>query len=611
MSLAGKTLFITGASRGIGLAIALRAARDGANIAIAAKTAEPHTHLPGTIYTAAEEIEQAGGKALPLVCDIRFEDQVPAAVEATVAKFGGIDICVNNASAISLTGTEATEMKRFDLMHQINARGTFLIVQDLHPASLKRAANPHVLMLSPPLDMSPNWFAAHTAYTMAKFGMSLCVLGMAEEFKGRIAFNALWPRTAIATAAIHNCAGRRGGACAIAASRRSWPTRPTHVFNRPKSFSGNFLIDDSFLAGEWRQRLRPVPGRSLQGPAAGLLCARRRAAAGGREPESQDPNWASWPDCPVAAPAGGVQGATEGAGTGTGGPKPCSFRVRRTSILRSDCTLRKSRLATQTWIFSSTCGPLSVSTHTCGAGCFSTSAVARHGLAGWPLRGGDIGLAVDVDLEIGTPERLARDVDDGAGEDDGIGHRDEQPVIGDQFGVEQADLLHRAGDGADGDPVGHPERPQQQQHHAGRDIGQGALQRQADGQARRAQKRDQRGGLHPELAQHRHQGDRDHAIAGEIDHQRLEGLVDMMRCAGTASRSQRASQRDSDPARDQDQRPRSGYSRRHGSAFRSGRARASTSAGKAATEGRWRAREGLPSLAFEPIFGVAAFGDNA
>src|SRR5665213_194747 len=202
-SLSGKTLFITGASRGIGLAIALRAARDGANIAIAAKTAEPHKHLPGTIYSAARDIEQAGGKALPLIVDVRDEASVQEAVEKTAATFGGIDICVNNASAIQLTGTLATEMKRYDLMQQVNARGTFLVSRTCIP-DLRRSANPHVLMLSPPLDIKARWFAPHTAYTMAKFGMSLAVLGMAEEFKGEIAFNALWPRTAIATAAVRN-----------------------------------------------------------------------------------------------------------------------------------------------------------------------------------------------------------------------------------------------------------------------------------------------------------------------------------------------------------------------------------------------------------------------
>lgn len=246
MSLAGKTLFITGASRGIGLAIALRCARDGANIAIAAKTVTEDPRLPGTIASAAARIEQAGGKALPIACDIRFEDQVLAAVQACVEKFGGIDICVNNASAISLTGTEDTAMKRFDLMHQVNARGTFLVSKACI-SHLKQAANPHVLMLSPPLDMKAKWFAAHTAYTMAKYGMSLCVLGMAEEFRGRIAFNALWPRTTIATAAIRNVlAGEEG----LAHCRKpeivadaAW-----HIFNKPKSFSGHFLIDDNFLA---------------------------------------------------------------------------------------------------------------------------------------------------------------------------------------------------------------------------------------------------------------------------------------------------------------------------------------------------------------------------
>jgi citronellol/citronellal dehydrogenase len=250
MSLSGKTLFVTGASRGIGLAIALRAARDGANVAIAAKTAEPHPKLPGTIYTAAKEIEDAGGKALPLIVDVRDEESVQAAVEQTVQRFGGIDICVNNASAIQLTGTLQTDMKRYDLMHSINTRGTYVTSKTCIP-HLKNAANPHVLMLSPPLDMSPRWFAPHVAYTMAKFGMSMCVLGMAEEFKGDgIAFNALWPRTGIATAAIRNAlAGDEGmrrcrtveimGDAAYA------------IFNKPsREFTGNFVIDDTFLYGE-------------------------------------------------------------------------------------------------------------------------------------------------------------------------------------------------------------------------------------------------------------------------------------------------------------------------------------------------------------------------
>jgi citronellol/citronellal dehydrogenase len=250
MSLSGKTLFVTGASRGIGLAIALRAARDGANVAIAAKTAEPHKHLPGTIYTAAKEIEDAGGRALPLIVDVRDEANVFEAVEKTVAAFGGVDICVNNASAIQLTGTEATDMKRYDLMHQINARGTFLTSKACVP-HLKRAANPHVLMLSPPLDMSPRWFGAHVAYTMAKFGMSMCVLGMAEEFKpDGIAFNALWPRTGIATAAIRFAlAGDEG--MRQCRTVEIMADAAHAIFEKPsRDFTGNFLIDDSFLYAE-------------------------------------------------------------------------------------------------------------------------------------------------------------------------------------------------------------------------------------------------------------------------------------------------------------------------------------------------------------------------
>lgn len=248
MSLRGKTLFISGASRGIGLAIALRAARDGANVAVAAKTAEPHPKLPGTIYTAAEEIEKAGGKALPIVCDIRFEEQVQAAVDQTAAKFGGIDICVNNASAISLTGTLQTDMKRYDLMNGINARGTYLVSRTCIPY-LKKAANPHVLNLSPPLDMNPKWFAGHTAYSMAKYGMSMCVLGMAAEFKDEgIAFNALWPRTGVATAAIRNAlAGDEG--MKHCRTPEILADAAYLVFNKTaKAFTGNFLIDDTFLA---------------------------------------------------------------------------------------------------------------------------------------------------------------------------------------------------------------------------------------------------------------------------------------------------------------------------------------------------------------------------
>jgi len=250
MSLSGKTLFVTGASRGIGLAIALRAARDGANVAIAAKTAEPHPKLPGTIYTAAEEIERAGGKALPLIVDVRDEDSVLAAVEQTVARFGGIDICVNNASAISLTGTLATDMKRYDLMNQINARGTYLTSKACIP-HLKAAANPHVLMLSPPLDMDAKWFAGHTAYSMAKFGMSMCVLGMSAEFKADgIAFNALWPRTGIATAAIKFALAGDEGMRRCRTVEIMADAAHAIFEKKAREFSGNFLIDDTFLYGE-------------------------------------------------------------------------------------------------------------------------------------------------------------------------------------------------------------------------------------------------------------------------------------------------------------------------------------------------------------------------
>ncbi|XP_070505874.1 hydroxysteroid dehydrogenase-like protein 2, partial [Chironomus tepperi] len=206
--LKGKTLFITGASRGIGKAIALKAAADGANIVIAAKTAEPHPKLPGTIYTAAKEIEAAGGKALPCIVDVRDEQQVRQAVQKAVDVFGGIDIVVNNASAISLTPTDKTEMKRFDLMHQINVRGTFLVSKECLPY-LKKSENPHILNLSPPLYMRPQWFSSHVAYTMSKYGMSMCVLGMAEEFKSfNIAVNALWPKMIISTAATDMLQGK-------------------------------------------------------------------------------------------------------------------------------------------------------------------------------------------------------------------------------------------------------------------------------------------------------------------------------------------------------------------------------------------------------------------
>jgi len=246
-TLQGKTLFITGASRGIGLAIALRAARDGANIAIAAKTTEPHPKLQGTIYSAAEEIEKAGGKALPLVVDVREETQVREAIEKTAAHFGTLDIVVNNASAISLTDSQATDMKRYDLMHQINARGTFMVSKFAVPF-LAKAENPHILMLSPPLDMKEKWFAASTAYTMAKFGMSMVVLGLAGELRRKgIAVNALWPRTTIATAAVKNLLG--GDALMQASRKPDILADAAHmIFCKPaKSFTGNFIIDDTFL----------------------------------------------------------------------------------------------------------------------------------------------------------------------------------------------------------------------------------------------------------------------------------------------------------------------------------------------------------------------------
>ena len=210
-------MFISGASRGIGLAIAKRAAQDGANVALIAKTAEPHPKLEGTVYTAAQEIEDAGGQALPIVGDIRDDAQVAAAVEQAVERFGGIDICVNNASAINLSGTESMDMKRYDLMQDINTRGTYSVSKACIP-HLKQSDNPHVLTLSPPISLEPRWLGPHIAYTIAKYGMSLCTLGMAEEFRGDgIAFNALWPKTLIATAAVQNLLG---GDAAMAKSRR-------------------------------------------------------------------------------------------------------------------------------------------------------------------------------------------------------------------------------------------------------------------------------------------------------------------------------------------------------------------------------------------------------
>jgi citronellol/citronellal dehydrogenase len=246
-ALKGKTLFITGASRGIGKAIGLRAARDGANVVIAAKTDQPHPKLPGTIHTAAKEIEDAGGKALACVVDVRSEDQIHAAVEAAVKQFGGIDVLVNNASAIQLTGTVETAMKRYDLMHQVNTRGTYACSQACVP-HLAKAANPHVLNLSPPLSMQEKWFAPHVAYTMAKFGMSMCVLGMAGEFRGAgIAFNALWPRTVIATAAVQNLLG---GDPVISGSRTPeiMADAAYAILTSPsRECTGNFFIDEDLL----------------------------------------------------------------------------------------------------------------------------------------------------------------------------------------------------------------------------------------------------------------------------------------------------------------------------------------------------------------------------
>jgi citronellol/citronellal dehydrogenase len=265
-TLKGKTLFITGASRGIGLAIGLRAARDGANVVIAAKTEEPHPKLPGTIHTAADEVQKAGGRALACVVDVRSEDQVLSAVDKAVKTFGGIDVLVNNASAISLTGTLATPMKRYDLMHQINTRGTFACSQACLP-HLMKAENPHILNLSPPLDMKEKWFAPHVAYTMAKYGMSLCVLGMAGEFRSAgVAVNALWPRTVIATAAVQNLLG--GDATMRGSRKPEIMADAAHaILTRPsRECTGNFFIDDEVLASAGVTDLsgyQMIPGAEL------------------------------------------------------------------------------------------------------------------------------------------------------------------------------------------------------------------------------------------------------------------------------------------------------------------------------------------------------------
>ncbi len=249
-TLSGKTIFVSGASRGIGLAIALRAAQDGANVALIAKTAEPHPKLEGTVYTAAEAIEEAGGHALPIVGDIREEEQVEAAVEQTVDRFGGIDIAINNASAINLAGTEALEMKRYDLMQDINTRGTFVVSKHCVP-HLRQADNPHVLTLSPPLSLDPKWAKQHVGYTLAKYGMSLCTLGMAEEFRDDgIAFNSLWPRTIVATAAVQNLLG---GDEAMAKSRKPEVVSDSAyaILTRPsRECTGNFFLCEDVLAEE-------------------------------------------------------------------------------------------------------------------------------------------------------------------------------------------------------------------------------------------------------------------------------------------------------------------------------------------------------------------------
>jgi len=267
-NLKGKTIFMSGGSRGIGLAIALRAAQDGANVAIAAKTADPHAKLPGTIYTAAEEIEAAGGKALPLICDVRSEDMVQAAIDKTVDTFGGLDICVNNASAISLTGTEATSMKRYDLMNQVNARGTFLMSKLCLPY-LKVSKHAHIINLSPPLDMSAKWFKNHTAYTMAKYGMSMCTLGMAAEFEPHnIGVNSLWPLTAIDTAAVRNVLG--GDQMAKMSRTPDILSDSAHIMmcKDPAEFTGNFIIDEELLRAEGETDFaKYAPG--YDGPLAG------------------------------------------------------------------------------------------------------------------------------------------------------------------------------------------------------------------------------------------------------------------------------------------------------------------------------------------------------
>ena len=268
MSLQGKTIFMSGGSRGIGLAIAKRCARDGANIAIAAKTEKPHPKLEGTIYTAAKEIEAAGGNVLPIICDIRDEEAVDKAVNACVDKFGGIDICINNASAVSPTPTTATPMKRYDLMNQVNARGTFLLSQKCHP-HLKGRENPHIVNLAPPLDMSSRWFKNHTAYTMAKYGMSMCTLGMAEEFrKDGIAVNSLWPMTSINTAAVRNILGGNSMAKMSRTPAIMADAAYLLVNQNAKDYTGQFVIDEFILASAGETDFKQYNQPGYDGPLA-------------------------------------------------------------------------------------------------------------------------------------------------------------------------------------------------------------------------------------------------------------------------------------------------------------------------------------------------------
>ena len=268
MSLQGKTIFMSGGSRGIGLAIAKKCAEDGANIAIAAKTAEPHPKLEGTIYSAAKEIEAAGGKALPIVCDIRDETAVDAAIAACAEKFGGIDICINNASAVSPTPTTATPMKRYDLMNEVNARGTFMLSQKCYPY-LKTGNNPHIVNIAPPLDMDKRWFRNHTAYTMAKYGMSMCTLGMAEEFrKDGIAVNSLWPMTSIDTAAVRNVLG--GDSMAKMSRLPSIMADAAYLLlnQDAKDYTGQFVIDEFILASAGETDFKKYNQPGYDGPLA-------------------------------------------------------------------------------------------------------------------------------------------------------------------------------------------------------------------------------------------------------------------------------------------------------------------------------------------------------